>query len=83
MAPRELGSGRGQRLTPPVVGKAAAYKLISSWVLEASVPNISVWLGDREYRALMELAERTGRQRGQLIREAVRALLEREGALRK
>jgi predicted transcriptional regulator len=46
------------------------------------MPSVSVWLGDREYRALMELAERTGKQRGQLIREAVRALLEREGALR-
>jgi predicted transcriptional regulator len=45
------------------------------------MPAVNVYLSDREYRALMELAERTGRQRGELIREALRAFLEREGVL--
>jgi Arc/MetJ-type ribon-helix-helix transcriptional regulator len=46
------------------------------------MPTVNVYLSDREYEALLELVRRSGRQRGELIREAVRALLEREGALR-
>jgi metal-responsive CopG/Arc/MetJ family transcriptional regulator len=46
------------------------------------MPTVNVYLGDEEYKGLLELVRRSGKQRGQLVREAVRALLEREGVLR-